>query len=54
MVDRRLLAAREVAGALRRLAPPVPARILDARSDWRRPRLGLGHPRIDGSHRSTI
>jgi len=54
MVDRRFLAARMVAETHRRLAPPSLARIPDARSDGRRPRLGLGHPRIDGNYRSAI
>jgi hypothetical protein len=54
MVDRQLLAARVVAATLRRMAPPVLARIPDTRSDGRRPRLGLSHPRIDGNYRSTI
>jgi len=54
MVDRQFLAAREVAETLRRMAPPVLARIPDPRSDERHPRLGLSHPRIDGNYRSTI
>jgi len=54
MVDRQFLAAREVTKTQRRMAPPVLARILDTRSDGRRPRLGLSHPRIDGNCRSTI
>jgi hypothetical protein len=54
MVDRQLRAARVVAETLRRLAPPALARIPDTRSNGRRPRLGLSHPRIDGSHRPTI
>jgi hypothetical protein len=54
MVDRQFLAARAVAETRRRLAPPVLARIPDTRSDGRRPRLGLSHPRIDGNYRSTI
>jgi len=54
MVDRQFLVARAVAETRRRLAPPVLARIPDMRSDGRRPRLGLSHPRIDGNHRSTI
>jgi hypothetical protein len=54
MVDRQFTAAREVAETRRRLAPPVLTRIPDTRSDGRRPRLGLGHPRIDGNCRSTI
>jgi hypothetical protein len=54
MTDRRFLAARMVAETRRRLAPPSLARIPDTRSVGRRPRLGLGHPRIDGNHRSAI
>ena len=54
MVDRQFLAERLVAETHRRLAPPVLARIPDTRSDRRRPRLGLSHPRIDGNYRSTI
>jgi hypothetical protein len=54
MVDRQFLAARMVAETHRRLTPPALARIRDTRSDRRRPRLGLGHPRIDGNYRSTI
>jgi hypothetical protein len=54
MVDRQFLVARMVAETLRRLAPPLLAHIPDMRSDGRRPRLGLSHPRIDGNYRSTI
>jgi hypothetical protein len=54
MGDRQFLAARVVAETLRRMAPPVLARIPDTRSDWRRPRLGLSHPRIDGNYRPPI
>jgi hypothetical protein len=54
MADRQFLAARAVAETRRRLAPPVLARIPDMRSDGRRPRLGLSHPRIDGNYRSAI
>jgi len=54
MADRQFLVAREVAETRRRMAPPVLARIPDTRSDGRRPRLGLSHPRIDGNYRSTI
>jgi hypothetical protein len=54
MVDRQFLIARMVAETRRRLAPPTLARMLDTRSDGRRPRLGLSHPRIDGNYRSTI
>jgi len=54
MVDRQFLVAREVAETRRRLAPPVLARIRDTRSDGRRPRLGLSHPRLDGNYRSAI
>jgi hypothetical protein len=54
MVDRQFLVARAVAETRRRLAPPVLARIPDTRSDGRRPRLGLSHPRIDGNYRSAI
>jgi len=54
MVDRQFLAARLVTETRRRIAPPVLARILDTRSDGRRSRLGLSHPRIDGNYRSTI
>jgi hypothetical protein len=54
MIDRQSLVARAVAETRRRLAPPLLARIPDTRSDGRRPRLGLGHLRIDGNYRSTI
>jgi hypothetical protein len=54
MVDRQSLVARLVAETHRRMAPPVLARIPDTRSNRRRPRLGLSHPRIDGDRRSTI
>jgi hypothetical protein len=54
MADRQFLAARVVAETQRRLAPPALARIPDTRSDRRRPRLGLSHPRIDGNYRSAI
>jgi hypothetical protein len=54
MVDRQFLAARLAAETRRRLAPPVLARIADTRSNERRPRLGLSHPRIDDNYRSTI
>jgi hypothetical protein len=54
MVDRQFLAARMVAATLRRMAPPVLARIPDTRSHGRRPRLGRSHPRIGGHYRSTI
>jgi hypothetical protein len=54
MVDRQFLAARMVAATHRRLAPPALARIPDARSHGRRPRLGRSHRRIDGNGRSTI
>jgi len=54
MADRQFLVARLVAETHRRLAPPILTRILDTRSDGRRPRLGLNHPRIDGNYRSTI
>jgi hypothetical protein len=54
MVDRQFLAARAVAETLRRMAPPLLARIPDTRSDGRRPWLGLSHLRIDGNYRSTI
>jgi hypothetical protein len=54
MADREFLVARMVAETQRRLAPLVLARIPDTRSDGRRPRLGLSHPRIDGNSRSTI
>jgi len=53
MVDGQFLVARVVAETRRGLAPPV-LRIPDTRSDERRPRLGLSHPRIDGNYRSTI
>jgi hypothetical protein len=52
MVDRQCIVARMVAATLRRMAPPVLARI--PRSHGRRPRLGRSHPRIGGHHRSTI
>jgi len=54
MVDRQFLVARLVAETQRRMAPPALARMPDTRSDGRRPRLGLSHPRIDGNYRSTI
>jgi hypothetical protein len=54
MANRRLLAARLVAETRRWPAPPSLARIPDTRSVGRRPQLGLGHPRIDGNHRSAI
>jgi hypothetical protein len=54
MVDRQFPAARMVAETRRRMAPPSLARIPDTRSLGRRPRLGLGHPRIDENCRSTI
>jgi len=54
MPDRQFAAARMVAETRRRLAPPVLARIPDTRSSGRRPRLGLGHPRIAENHRSGI
>jgi hypothetical protein len=54
MIDRQFLVARLVAETHRRLAPPALARIPDTRSDGRRPRLGLSHPRIDGNDRSVI
>ena len=47
MVDRQSLVARVVAETRRWLAPPFLARIPDTRSNGRRPRLGLSHPRID-------
>jgi len=54
MSGRQFLVARLVAETRRRLAPPVVARIPDTRSDGRRPRLGLSHPRIDGNYRPPI
>jgi hypothetical protein len=54
MVDRQFLAVRMVAETHRRPAPPLLTRMLDTRSSGRRPRLGLNHPRIDESYRSTI
>jgi len=54
MVDRQFLVGRLVAETRHRLAPPVLARIPDTRSNKRRPRLGLSHPRLDGNYRSTI
>ena len=53
MVGREFSAARMVAETLRRLAPPSLARIPDTGSVGRRPRLDLGHPRIDDNHRPT-
>ena len=50
----KFLAARLVAETRRRMALPVLARIPGTRSDGRRPRLGLSHPRIDGNYRPTI
>ncbi|HET6624379.1 MAG TPA: hypothetical protein VFG70_07590 [Gaiellaceae bacterium] len=54
MTDRQSLAARMVAETHRRAAPPSIARIPDTRSVGPRPRLDLGHPRIDADHRSVI
>jgi hypothetical protein len=54
MADRQFVVARLVAETRRRLAPPVLARIPDTRSDGRRRRLGLSHPRLGGNSRSTI
>jgi len=54
MADRQFLVARVVAETRRRMAPPVLARIPDTRSNGRRLRLGLSHPRIDGQYRSAI
>jgi hypothetical protein len=54
MADRQFFVARVVPETRRRLAPPALARIPDTRSDGRRPRLGLSHPRIDDNYRSTI
>ena len=54
MTDRQSIAARMVAETHRRLAATVLARIPDTRSVGRRPRLGLGHPRIDDNYRSVI
>jgi hypothetical protein len=54
MIVRQFLVARLVAETRRRLAPPVLARIPDARSCGQRPRLGLSRPRIDDNYRSII
>jgi len=54
MVGRQFFVARLVAETRRRLAPPVLARIPETRSDGRRPRLGLSHPRVAGNYRPTI
>jgi hypothetical protein len=54
MTDRQFIAARMVAETRCRLAPPSLARIPETRSLGRRPRLGLGHPRIDDNYRSVI
>jgi hypothetical protein len=54
MIDRQFIVARLVAEARRGMAPPSLARIPDTRSLGRRPRLGLGHPRIGTNCRSTI
>src|SRR5918996_1456610 len=54
MVDRHLIAARMVAETGRRLAPCLLTRMPDTSSSGQRPRLGLGHPRIDDKYRSTI
>jgi len=54
MIDREFIVARMVAEMHRRLAPPSLARIPDTHSVGRRPRLGLGHPRIDDNDRSVI
>jgi len=54
MTDRQFIVARMVAETHRRLAPPSLARIPDTPSVGRRPRLGLGDPRIDDNYRSVI
>jgi hypothetical protein len=54
MVERQFLVARLVAETRRRLAPPVVARIPETRSDGRRLRLGVSHPRSDCNYPSTI
>jgi hypothetical protein len=54
MDDRQFTVVRMVAETHRQLAPPSLARIPDMRSVGRRPRLGLGHPHIDGNYRSSI
>jgi hypothetical protein len=54
MTDRQFLVARMVAETHRWLAPPSLARIRDTRSVGRRPQLGLGHPRMNGTYRSAI
>ena len=53
MADRQFSAARLVTETRRRLVPPVLARVPDSRSHAP-PWLGLSHPRIDGTYRSTI
>jgi hypothetical protein len=55
MVERQSNAAWMVAEDASPPAPPVLARIdVDTRCGGQRPRLGLGHPHIDGNYRSTI
>jgi len=54
MVDRRFLAAWMVADTRRRCRRPSSLVRTDTRCGGRRQRLGLGHPHIDGNHRSTI
>jgi hypothetical protein len=68
MVDRQFIAAWMVADTRRRWRRPS-SHVLEAalgtglilsptrslmRCGGRRPRLGLGHPHIDGNYRSTI
>jgi hypothetical protein len=54
MVDRQLNAARMVADTRRRCRRSSSPVLTDTRCGDRRQRLGLGHPRIDASYRSTI
>jgi hypothetical protein len=54
MTDRQFQVARMVAETLRRMAPPALARTTGTRSVGRRPRLDLGHPRINRNYRSAI
>jgi hypothetical protein len=54
MVGWGFFTARVVAATHRRMALPSLARIPDTRSIRQRPRLGLGHPRIDDNPQPTI
>jgi len=54
MVDRQLNVAQMVAETCRRCRHSSSHALTDTRCGERRQRLGLGHPRIDANHRSTI